>query len=136
MSKTPYQGQCLCGDIQNEADQVADKMGHCHCSMCRKFHGAAFSTFGSAANKDFRWLSGENLLQTFVADNGTKRKFCSQCGSSLIFESAEGNGLVEFSLASLGTSPALSPDAHVYMSTKVDWLTIDDDLPKYLNGRS
>ena len=38
-------GQCLCGSIQYEIDKVEPKMAHCHCSMCRKFHGAAFSTF-------------------------------------------------------------------------------------------
>ncbi|MGK0375497.1 MAG: hypothetical protein ACJA2E_001976 [Arenicella sp.] len=135
MSNAAYQGQCLCGAIQYEADKVSNKMGHCHCTMCRKFHGAAFATFGSVANSNFRWLAGENLLQTYLAENGTKRKFCSQCGSSLIFESAEDNGLIEFSLATLDISPAISPDAHIYTGSKVDWLTIDDDLPKYLNGR-
>jgi hypothetical protein len=135
MSNAPYQGQCLCGAIKYEAEKVADKMGHCHCTMCRKFHGAAFATFGSVVDTDFHWLAGENLLQTYVADNGTKRKFCSQCGSSLVFESSENNGLIEFALASLDVAPSLSPDAHIYTDTKVDWLTIDDDLPKYLNGR-
>ncbi len=135
MSNAAYQGQCLCGGIQYEADKLSGKMGHCHCTMCRKFHGAAFATFGSVARTDFRWLTGENLLQTFVADNGTKRKFCSQCGSSLVFESGEDNDLVEFSLATLDVAPVLSPDAHIYTGTKVDWLSIDDGLPKYLNGR-
>jgi hypothetical protein len=136
MSDARYQGQCLCGAIKYEADSVDDKMGHCHCSLCQKFHGAAFATFGSVAIGDFRWLSGETQLQTYMADNGTKRKFCKQCGSSLIFESAKANGLIEFSLATLDEAPPLSPDAHIYTRSRVDWLNIDDDpLPKHDSGR-
>lgn len=140
MTDAPYQGQCLCGAVQYEADQLDDKIGHCHCTMCRKFHGAAFATFGSAAKSDFRWLKGEALLHVYVAENGTKRKFCKQCGSSMIFESSEDSGLIEFSLATLdldqkGLAPKLSPDAHIYTNSKVDWVNINDDLPKFENGR-
>jgi len=118
MSK--YKGRCLCGDIKYEADNVGTKMAHCHCSMCQKFHGAAFASYGSVARTEFRWISGQELLQTYAADNGTKRKFCKHCGSSLIFESALDKGLIEFSLATLDDSPSLSPDAHIYTSSKVD----------------
>lgn len=136
MSDAAYQGQCLCGGVQYEADKLGDKMGHCHCTMCQKFHGAAFATFGSVSKADFRWLKGEGLLRTYLADNGTKRKFCKQCGSSLIFESATDNGLVEFSLATLDVAPKLHPDAHIYTGSKTDWVNIEHDgLPKYLNAR-
>lgn len=137
MSDAPYQGQCLCGGIQYQAVRVASKMGHCHCSMFQKFHGAAFATFAAAIESDFRWVQGENLLQTYTASNGTKRKFCKQCGSSMIFEPVESNGLIEFSLATLDVAPKLKPDAHIYTGTKVDWVNIDNDgLPMFLNGRT
>jgi len=137
MSNAPYQGQCLCGDIQYEADRLEGQMGHCHCTMCRKFHGAVFSSYGAVAQEEFRWLQGENLLQTYTAENGTKRKFCRECGSSMIFESKNDDGLIEFSLATLDVAPPISPDAHIYTGTKVDWFCINGDgLPKYLYGRS
>lgn len=132
-----YRGQCLCGDIQFEVSKLGEKMGHCHCTMCRKFHGAAFATFGEAVIDDFRWLRGLDLLQTYTASNGTKRKFCSKCGSSLIFESVgKDHNVIEFSLACLDGSPKLTPDAHIYVNSKVEWLELKDGLPKYLNGRS
>lgn len=135
-SDWPYKGQCLCGQVRYEAAELNSKMGHCHCTMCRKFHGAAFSTFAAAPINSFRWLSGEGLLSVFTADNGSKRKFCRVCGSSLVFESAEENGFIEFSLATLDQYPELKPDAHIYLSTKVDWLDVTDDLPKHQNGRT
>lgn len=77
----PFKGQCLCGSIQYEVAHIEPKMGHCHCSMCRKFHGAAFATFGEALAENFRWVKGQPLLKTFLAPNGTKRKFCEHAGS-------------------------------------------------------
>lgn len=132
-----YRGQCLCGGIQYKVDKIGEKMGHCHCSMCRKFHGAAFATYGEVLLDDFHWLQGEDLLQSYNAENGTKRKFCRQCGSSLIFESAGGGQrVIEFALATLDDAPELNPDAHIYLSAKVAWLELNDELPKYLNART
>lgn len=131
-----YKGQCLCGQVKYQVDEIGNKMGHCHCSMCRRFHGAAFATYGEVKAEDFHWLQGEDALSVYQADNNTKRKFCKHCGSSLIFESAEGNqGVVEFALATLDAAPNLNPDAHIYTSTQVEWLKLGDDLPKFLFGR-
>ena len=130
------QGQCLCGSIKYEVTKIEDRMGHCHCSMCRKFHGAAFATLGEAKSENFRWVSGENLLKSYVATNGTTRKFCENCGSSLIFMPSNDDGkLVEFSLGTLDTDIKLKPDAHIYTKFGANWYEASDDLPKFTEGR-
>ena len=83
----PYRGSCLCGGIRFEVDQFAPRTGHCHCSMCRKFHGAAYATIAEARQDHFRWTSGQDLLKGYTASNGTTRSFCAHCGSSLTFSS-------------------------------------------------
>ncbi len=80
-----YHAQCLCGSIKYQVDKIEPKMGHCHCSMCRKFHDAAFATFGEAKRENFHWLEGEDFLQSYQAENGTTRKFCKECGWSMTF---------------------------------------------------
>ena len=37
-------GSCLCGDVAWQVDGPVELMSHCHCSRCRKSHGAAFAT--------------------------------------------------------------------------------------------
>lgn len=134
--KPRYTGQCLCGSIKYEVDAIEPKMGHCHCSMCRKFHGAAFATFGEARKNNFRWVKGEKLLKDYVADNGSTRQFCSQCGSSLTFSSADNpENVVEFTLGTLDTDLDIKPDAHIYVGSKTSWYVISDDLPQFKASR-
>ena len=38
-------GSCLCGTVTWEMQPPFERMSHCHCSMCRKTHGAPFATF-------------------------------------------------------------------------------------------
>ena len=130
-------GSCLCGSIKYLVDIIEPKIAHCHCSMCKKFHGSAFSTYGEAKVNNFHWLSGEvEFLKTYIASNGTKRKFCRNCGSSLIFVPSNDTGeLVEFSLGTLDTKIEVAPDAHIFTSGVSSWHKITDDLPQYIEDR-
>jgi hypothetical protein len=132
----PYHGSCLCGAIQFELSNLSPKMAHCHCSMCRKFHGAAFATFGETSADKFNWIKGAELLKSYLAPNGTTRQFCSICGSSLTFKpSGEDNGLVEFALGALDDPISERPDAHIFSAYKADWMELTDNLPKFREGR-
>ncbi len=136
MNDTPLTGSCLCGTIRYQVTQIASKMAHCHCSMCRKFHGAAFSTFCEAKKEDFQWLTGEDKLRSYIAPNGTCRQFCNDCGSSMTFASSDATGeLIEFATATLDCDLPANPDAHIYTESQVDWFDPNDGLPKYKAGR-
>ena len=85
--KGPYSGSCLCGTVRFEIDEFLPGIAHCHCSMCRKFHGASFATIATIARAKFRWIAGEDALNGYTASNGTTRTFCRHCGSSIAFSS-------------------------------------------------
>ena len=134
--QAPLQGQCLCGAIKYQVDAIGPKMGHCHCSMCRKFHGAAFATYGEATKTNFKWLEGAHLLKAFKAPNGTVRQFCENCGSSMTFQAATGiDDVVEFSLGTLDSYLDAKPDVHIYTESKASWYDISDALPQFKAGR-
>ncbi len=135
--KLTYKGQCLCGAIKYEVDKIESQMGHCHCSMCRKFHGAAFATLGEAKTENFHWLQGKELLKTYTAQNGTKRQFCEECGSSMIFIPSNDTGeLIEFSLGTLDSDIELKPDAHIFIDSKANWYEVTDKLPQFKGNRN
>ena len=50
-------GHCECGRVRFEVDGEIEDYSHCHCSQCRRMHGAAFATFAGVARSGFRYLS-------------------------------------------------------------------------------
>lgn len=135
-TKFRYQGQCLCGTIQYEVAEFASRMAHCHCSMCRKFHGAAFATYGQVLADNFNWITGETELAAYRAYNGSVRKFCRHCGSSLTFDSGQSDGnVLEIALGTLDTAIPEKPDAHIFVGSQASWFTIADELPQHRAAR-
>ena len=131
---------CLCKQVTFTVAKFQAPIAHCHCTMCQKFHGAAFSTFVEAKAVDIQWLSGENSLAEYRADNNSVRKFCSNCGSSLFFESQYNRTqqTIEIALAvfdTLNSPENIQPDAHIYTDSKVCWFDINDQLPQYQQYR-
>jgi hypothetical protein len=74
-------GKCLCGLIEFEVLGVAPKLYQCHCSLCRKQGGASSNTAAIVAQEQFRWLSGQEHISSWVKDTGFRSDFCSNCGS-------------------------------------------------------
>ncbi|MFM2481712.1 GFA family protein [Celerinatantimonas sp. YJH-8] len=129
-----YKGSCLCGQVRFEAAEFKEHIAHCHCSMCRKFHGATFGTLAQV--KSLTWLSGQEILKDYVAPNGTIRTFCSHCGSSIGFRSKNNSfDQMELALGLFDDNLPVSMDAHIYTEYKANWVQINDDLVQYPEGR-
>jgi hypothetical protein len=131
-----YRGGCLCRAVRFEIDEFLPRVAHCHCSMCRKFHGAAYATFVGVPRSKFRWTEGEDALKGYTAENGTTRTFCSHCGSSLTFSSPRGlEKVVEIALGTVDGDVRTEPNAHIYVASAANWTVFSDDLPRFAEGR-
>lgn len=133
MSKQ-YKGSCLCGEVKFSVDGFDIKAANCHCIMCRKFHGAAFGTL--VRTSGLKWLAGNEYLKEFTAHNGTVRTFCRDCGSSLGFrvQSAPASE-IEIATAAFDEDIPVKIDAHIYTNYKANWCELEDNLPKFGEGR-
>jgi len=131
-------GQCLCGEVKYSIAKLEPNMGNCHCKMCRKFHGAAYATYAQAKSENFHWINGAKLIKQYIGDNGTVRKFCGECGSSLVFQDDinDYQDIIHFSAGTLDNDIEIKPNVHIYMESKADWLDLEDDLPKHEMGRN
>lgn len=129
-----YKGACLCGGVTFSVDSFNETAANCHCSMCRKFHGAAFGTLVGV--KGLNWLSGKGLLKHYVSENGVTRTFCDTCGSSLGFRSA---GVlmsnIELAIATFDDDIPVRIDAQIYTNYKANWCQLQNDLSAYRNER-
>lgn len=122
-------GNCLCGAVKWQVDGEIDRMTHCHCSMCRKAHGAAFGTYASAAAEKFSLVSGKDAIVTYESSPGFTRAFCGACGSVVPFTGAKGN--VAMPAGCLNEDPGIRPQAHIFATQKAPWHEIADDLPQH-----
>jgi hypothetical protein len=120
---------CFCGGIRAEADRVLF-LRHCHCSTCRKETGSAFGTIAAVRPSDFRFVSGEDLVQTYHYPPDGSRCFCRVCGSKAPVR-LFGNTLVIIPAGMLDDDPIARPVLHQFTSEKAPWWEILDSLPQH-----
>ncbi|MEZ8826003.1 GFA family protein [Vibrio sp. 10N.261.55.A7] len=129
-----YKGSCLCGETTYSVSGFSQLAANCHCTMCRKFHGAAFGTLVGVS--DFKWLSGQQWVKEYVASNGTTRTFCSHCGSSLGFRVKDAPlEQIELAISTFDEDIPVTVDAQIYTSYKANWCPTQENLTTFPEGR-
>lgn len=123
-------GSCLCGAVSYEITGSFEAIGNCHCSICRKSHGAAFVTWGIINPSQFRWTSGENLVQAYESSPARQRYFCQKCGSPLV--SAHSESVTEVVVGTVDGDPGKRPSEHIFVGSKAPWYEITDTLPQHV----
>ncbi len=124
-------GSCLCGVVSYEAAGPFDMMAHCHCSMCRKHHGAMFATFLCAPLAGFRWTSsGEDGVVVYQSSDNGHRPFCGRCGSVVPMLMKEMD-LVFLLAGNLDGDPGIRPEMHIFAASRASWFPITDSLPQH-----
>jgi hypothetical protein len=123
-------GSCLCGQVRFELSGKPQFINHCHCSMCRKAHGAAFGSFLHADGGNFRWTAGAAFVQNYESSPGTFRAFCSNCGSNLPVLEDEGSH-VTIPAGVLDDDPLVRPVVHIHTASMAVWYAIADALPQF-----
>jgi len=129
---TVLEGRCLCGAIRFEIRAPMVKFSHCHCSQCRKGHGAAFASYGRTKRKDLYVLSGKERIKAYASSESVRREFCADCGTSL-FWSSNSPELADWISVALGTidTPFAAPgQRHLHVASKASWYEIEDRLPR------
>jgi hypothetical protein len=121
-------GSCLCGAVGFTLDLPSKWCAHCHCSMCRREHGAGYVTWVGFEQDHFRLDQGVEQLQWFESSPGAQRGFCSTCGSSMFFRAERWPGELHVTLANLLGDIDRRPQAHAFHKTHVDWMPLDEAL--------
>ena len=123
-------GSCLCGGIEYEVEPIRQKIYNCHCSQCRKSHGAAFATQALAKGETLKFLKGEELLKEYTGHGGV-RAFCSNCGSRLMNYAPDKSLYLSVALSSVDSAYNGKPIAHANVDSKASWHNLSPDIPSY-----
>jgi hypothetical protein len=121
-------GSCLCGVVEFSANLPSKWCAHCHCSMCRKTHGAGYVTWIGFEQDQVWFTHGEDQLNWFESSPGAQRGFCRQCGSSIFFRSERWTGELHIAVGCLNGEIDRQPQANVFFDQHVDWIPIDESL--------
>lgn len=122
-------GRCLCGGVRYEITGVLFAASHCHCSMCRRQHGAAFSTYAKFNPDGFKWISGEDLVKVYETSSGAGWCFCSDCGSSLA--ATDKGKITSVTLGTVEGDPGIKIESHIFVGSMASWHEINDSLPQF-----
>ncbi len=130
MTPTHARGACLCGAVRFRAELPSKWVAHCHCTMCQRAHGAGVVTWAGFPAERVAIEPGAAEPTWYASSAEGQRAFCARCGSPMFFRSARWPGELHVARA-LFTEPLdREPGLHVFHDSHVDWLRIDDDLPK------
>ncbi|MGI9316060.1 MAG: GFA family protein [bacterium] len=121
-------GTCLCGKITWKINGEPDAAYHCHCSMCRKAHGAAFATYYFIKAAAFKWSSELDSLVEYESSADLTRTFCGECGS-VVPDADQGSQFYYVPAGSHTDGPPIS--THIMVGSKAPWYEIADALKQY-----
>jgi hypothetical protein len=127
-AETHIGGSCLCGAVSFRVALPSQWCAHCHCSLCRKAHGAAFVTWAGFDDSGFEITAGQDDLRWHASTPEAERGFCIHCGSSLFFRSKRWPGEIHVTVASLDQPLDRDPQSNVYDGDRVGWGEIHDGL--------
>ena len=116
-----YSGSCLCQSVKYEVNGNFESFFLCHCKYCQKDTGSAHAANLFSSTAKLHWLAGEDKVKTFVLPTTRHTKsFCQECGSALPSLQMEGKLLV-VPAGSLNCEIEITPNAHIFCSSKASW---------------
>ena len=101
----------------------------CHCDHCQRQGGAAFSV-NLIAHQSQLTINGE--LQTYeeTGELGdavyVRRRFCGSCGSPIVSEIVQSEGVVAIKAGTLDDKSEVHPTVEVWCVDKQPWVSLPD----------
>lgn len=128
-------GSCLCGGVTFEINKAVGPVEFCHCNRCRKVSGSAALLMIGVNTKDYRFLTGSELVRTYAAPilynpPAYHSTFCSHCGCPVPPPTPDGDWF-EIPAGLFDDDPGVKPDKHIFVELAPAWAEIKDDLPQY-----
>jgi len=125
-------GECFCGAVTYEVFGKLRDARSCHCSRCRKAFSSQASAYALVDPSEFKWISGEELLTSYIGENGAGLKFCSKCGSTLC-------GIVDgavhgVTLGCVNGDPDIEIGQHIFVGSKAPWEVVPEGVLTFEEG--
>jgi hypothetical protein len=105
-------GTCLCGSFQYTVEGSFGDVRYCHCSLCRRANGTAFSANAKIDNSQWVLEGPQGDVTEFEHKPGMFKAFCSRCGSPLYARSSRDPDDIRVRFGGFQGSPDLRITGH------------------------
>lgn len=126
-----FEGRCECGLVQYKVDGEIRDLSHCHCSQCRRLHGAAYVTFAGIHRNTFRYTAGAANVKIYSSSNTMDRAFCGECGSNILADYKPEADFLYVCMGNVDGNPPRPSGYHQFVGSKAAWHDITDDLERH-----
>ncbi|MDZ7685306.1 MAG: GFA family protein [Gammaproteobacteria bacterium] len=111
-------GGCFCGSVRYEFAEGDHLSVNCHCTMCRRLHGAPFVTWLVVPFEQFRYTQGEPVAYA-SSDDGTRFR-CGDCGAPLACVNNTHPEIIDIAVGSLDDPERFPPTREIFADTRLD----------------
>lgn len=119
---------CFFDGVQFTAELPTLFCGHCHCSLCRRPHAAAFVAWTAAPPNWLFITAGHNQTEQYQNSPNGARSFCEPCGDQLFCQVEP--GVVDVAMTALHGPIDRAPEDRYYCDSHAQWGEVNDDLLK------
>ena len=122
-------GRCLCGEVTYSLSGDPIAIAVCHCEHCQRQGGSAFSVNLVAHQSQ---LTVDGQLQTYeeTGEHGdqvyVRRRFCGNCGSPIVSELAQPEGIIAVKVGTLDDKSDVQPTVQAWCVDRQPWVSLPD----------
>ncbi len=124
-------GRCECATVKYQVQGELKDYCHCHCSICRRIHGAAFVTWGGIARDEFSYVSGEDNVRSYSFSERADSLSCKTCSSTILVDFKPEADMLYITLGTVDGDIDLPDGLHQFVGSKAPWYEICDVLPQH-----
>lgn len=131
------EGGCRCGAVRYRvAAEQMPPVYCCHCLTCQTWSGSAFTQQAVVAEPQIEVTEGEVQIYLNITESGAEstQRLCGTCHTRLWNTNSARPGLAVIRAGTLDDSAGLVPRAHIWVKRKQPWITIDDNVPQWLEN--
>ncbi len=121
MSDQPT-GSCRCNAVRYVVKKPIQFAANCHCSICKKLTGGAFSSIAIVDEADLVFPEGKAALTAYEVSENATRYFCSRGGTPIYNLHKKFHGKLMLPIGTLDDPGEVVPAVNVHCEKMLPWV--------------
>ncbi len=126
------EGGCRCGAVRYAlaVDHLLPVYA-CHCHICQRASGSAFSTQALVGEDQLRVTGPVITREIRTEDRISTQRFCGECLARVYNTNSARPGIAVIRGGTFDRSEELMCKAHIFTAYKQGWVTLPADVPQW-----